>query len=62
MGASCWNHTTQASQELAVALKVAGKTYTYIKYPNEGHGFQQRKHRQNADERELALLRQYLRP
>lgn len=29
----------QESQLFAAALKVAGKTYTYFTYPNEGHGF-----------------------
>ena len=52
----------QESQEFAAALKEAGKTYTYITYPNEGHGFQQREHRLDADERELAYLNKYLKP
>jgi dipeptidyl aminopeptidase/acylaminoacyl peptidase len=52
----------QESQEFATALKEAGKTYTYITYPNEGHGFQQREHRLDADERELAYLDKYLKP
>jgi dipeptidyl aminopeptidase/acylaminoacyl peptidase len=50
----------QESQEFAAALKKAGKTFTYITYPHEGHGFQQREHRQDADERELAFLNKYL--
>jgi len=52
----------QESQEFAAALKKAGKTFTYITYPHEGHGFQQREHRQDAYERELAFLNQYLKP
>jgi dipeptidyl aminopeptidase/acylaminoacyl peptidase len=52
----------QESQEFAAALKRAGKTFTYITYPNEGHGFQQREHRKDADERELAFLDKYLKP
>jgi dipeptidyl aminopeptidase/acylaminoacyl peptidase len=52
----------QESQEFAAALKNAGKTYSYITYPNEGHGFQQREHRLDADERELAFLNKYLKP
>ncbi|MGA2847498.1 MAG: S9 family peptidase [Terracidiphilus sp.] len=52
----------QESQEFAAALKKAGKTFTYITYPHEGHGFQQREHRQDADERELAFLNKYLKP
>ena len=52
----------QESQQFATALKEAGKTYTYITYPNEGHGFQQREHRLDADERELAYLDKYLKP
>jgi len=52
----------QESQEFTAALKKAGKTFTYITYPHEGHGFQQREHRQDADERELAFLNKYLKP
>jgi len=52
----------QESQEFAAALKKAGKTFTYITYPHEGHGFQQREHRQDAYERELAFLNKYLKP
>jgi len=52
----------QESQEFAAALKQAGKTFTYITYPGEGHGFQQREHRRDAYERELAFLNQYLQP
>jgi dipeptidyl aminopeptidase/acylaminoacyl peptidase len=52
----------QESQEFAAALKKAGKTFTYITYPNEGHGFQQREHRKDAYERELSFLNEYLKP
>ena len=52
----------QESQEFAAALKQDGKTFTYITYPHEGHGFQQREHRKDADERELAFLNKYLKP
>jgi dipeptidyl aminopeptidase/acylaminoacyl peptidase len=52
----------QESQELAAALKKAGKTYLYFTYPGEGHGFQQRAHRQDAYQRELAFLDKYLKP
>ncbi len=52
----------QESQEFAAALKQNGKTFTYITYPHEGHGFQQREHRKDADERELAFLNKYLKP
>lgn len=52
----------QESQQFAAALKQAGKTFTYITYPGEGHGFQQREHRKDADERELAFLNKYLKP
>jgi dipeptidyl aminopeptidase/acylaminoacyl peptidase len=50
----------QESQEFAAALKKAGKTFTYITYPNEGHGLQQREHRKDAYERELSFLNKYL--
>jgi dipeptidyl aminopeptidase/acylaminoacyl peptidase len=52
----------QESQEFAAALKKAGKTFSYTTYPNEGHGFQDRAHRQDAYERELAYLNKYLKP
>jgi Tol biopolymer transport system component/dienelactone hydrolase len=52
----------QESQELAAALKQAGKIFTYITYPGEGHGFQQREHRRDAFEKELAYLNKYLQP
>ncbi len=52
----------QESQEFAAALTKAGKTFTYITYPKEGHGFQQREHRKDAYERELAFLNKYLKP
>jgi dipeptidyl aminopeptidase/acylaminoacyl peptidase len=52
----------QESQEFAAALKQAGKTFTYITYPDEGHGFQQREHRRDAYARELAFLNKYLQP
>ncbi len=52
----------QESQEFAAALKELGKPYTYITYPHEGHGFQQREHRKDAYERELAFLDKYLKP
>jgi dipeptidyl aminopeptidase/acylaminoacyl peptidase len=52
----------QESQQFAAALKKAGKTYSYFTYPGEGHGFQQRAHRKDADEKELAFLNKYLKP
>jgi dipeptidyl aminopeptidase/acylaminoacyl peptidase len=50
----------QESAEFAEALKKAGKTYLYFTYPNEGHGFQQREHRKDSYERQLAFLDKYL--
>jgi dipeptidyl aminopeptidase/acylaminoacyl peptidase len=52
----------QESAELVAALKKAGKTYSYITYPHEGHGFQMREHRLDAWKRQLAFLQQYLKP
>lgn len=52
----------QESQEFAAALKQAGKTFTYITHPGEGHGFQRADHRRDADERKLAFLNKYLKP
>jgi dipeptidyl aminopeptidase/acylaminoacyl peptidase len=50
----------QESQQFVAALKAAGKIYEYHTYPNEGHGFQQRDHREDADKRELTFLDRYL--
>ena len=50
----------QESAEFAEALKKAGKTYLYFTYPNEGHGFQQREHRKDSYEKQLAFLDKYL--
>ena len=50
----------EESVEFAEALKKAGKTYLYFTYPNEGHGFQQREHRKDAYEKQLAFLDMYL--
>lgn len=52
----------QESDAFAAALKQAGKVYTYISYPGEGHGFLQREHRKDAYEREIAFLNKYLKP
>ncbi len=52
----------QESINFVAALKAANKTYLYTTYPHEGHGFQQRDHRQDAYERQLAFLKQYLHP
>jgi dipeptidyl aminopeptidase/acylaminoacyl peptidase len=50
----------QESAEFAEALKKAGKTYLYFTYPNEAHGFQQREHRKDSYEKQLAFLDKYL--
>lgn len=50
----------QESVEFVAALKKAGKTYSYITYPNEGHGFRSPEHRLDSMERELAFLQKYL--
>ena len=50
----------QESQEFVAALKQAGKKFSYTTYPGEGHGFQQKEHRRDAYERELAFLNKYL--
>lgn len=52
----------QESQEFAAALKQHSKTFSYITYPHEGHGFQLKEHRKDADERELAFLDKFLKP
>lgn len=52
----------QESQEFVAALKQAGKNFSYTTYPGEGHGFQQKEHRRDAYERELAFLNKYLQP
>jgi len=50
----------QESMELVAALKKAGKAYSYMTYPQEGHGFQQREHRKDSYERQLEFLDKYL--
>lgn len=52
----------QESQEFVAELKKAGKTYDYVTYPHEGHGFQQPEHRLDAYKRQLAFLDKYLHP
>jgi dipeptidyl aminopeptidase/acylaminoacyl peptidase len=52
----------QESQELVAALKKAGKTYDYVTYPHEGHGFQQPEHRLDSYKRQIAFLDKYLHP
>jgi dipeptidyl aminopeptidase/acylaminoacyl peptidase len=48
----------QVSVEFVAELKKAGKKYTYITYPHEGHGFQSPLHRLDSMQRELAFLNQ----
>ncbi len=50
----------QESQQFVEALKKAGKTFLYTTYPHEGHGFQDRAHREDAYRRQLAFLNTYL--
>lgn len=50
----------QESVEFVAALKKAGKTYNYITYPNEGHGFRSPEHRLDSMQHELAFLEKYL--
>jgi dipeptidyl aminopeptidase/acylaminoacyl peptidase len=52
----------QESAEFVAALKRAGKTYTYVTYPHEGHGFRERAHRLDAYQKQLAFLDKYLQP
>jgi dipeptidyl aminopeptidase/acylaminoacyl peptidase len=52
----------QESAQFVEALKRAGKTYTYVTYPHEGHGFQQSEHRLDAYKRQLEFLERYLKP
>jgi dipeptidyl aminopeptidase/acylaminoacyl peptidase len=51
----------QESEEFVAALKSAGKTYEYVTYPHEGHGFRQRDHLLDSYQRQLAFLQKYLR-
>ena len=50
----------QESQQLVAALQAAGKPFEYHTYPREGHGFQERAHRRDAYERQLAFLTLHL--
>jgi dipeptidyl aminopeptidase/acylaminoacyl peptidase len=50
------------SAQFTRALKEHGKTYFYFTYPNELHGFTQRKHRLDAWRKQLAFLQKYIAP
>src|ERR1019366_6727864 len=50
----------QESAEFAEALRRAGKTFEYVTYPHEGHGFTGREHRLDAWRRQLAFLAEHL--
>ncbi len=50
------------SAQFTRALKAAGKTFYYVTYPNELHGFSQREHRLDAWRRQLAFLEKYINP
>lgn len=50
------------SQQFVAALKKAGKSYVYITYPKELHGFSQREHRLDAWRKQVAFLDRYLQP
>ena len=52
----------QESMEFTKALKQAGKDFVYVTYPHEGHGFQQRDHREDAYRRQIEFLDKYLQP
>ncbi len=52
----------QESIEFTNALKQAGKNFVYVTYPHEGHGFQQREHREDAYRRQIEFLDKYLQP
>lgn len=52
----------QESQQFTEALKKNGKTFSYVTYPREGHGFREREHRLDAWRKQLAFLRKYLKP
>jgi dipeptidyl aminopeptidase/acylaminoacyl peptidase len=52
----------QESIEFTNALKLAGKNFIYVTYPHEGHGFQQREHREDAYRRQIEFLDKYLQP
>jgi dipeptidyl aminopeptidase/acylaminoacyl peptidase len=50
----------QESQEFVAALKSAAKTYEYVTYPHEGHGFRRPDHLLDSYQRQLAFLQKYL--
>jgi dipeptidyl aminopeptidase/acylaminoacyl peptidase len=52
----------QESVEFTKALREAGKKFIYVTYPHEGHGFQQREHREDAYRRQVEFLDKYLHP
>ena len=52
----------EQSAQLVDLLKKEGKTYLYVTYPREGHGFVEREHRLDAWKKQQAFLRKYLQP
>jgi dipeptidyl aminopeptidase/acylaminoacyl peptidase len=52
----------EQSAQFVDLLKKEGKTYIYVTYPREGHGFVDREHRLDAWTKQLAFLRKYLQP
>jgi dipeptidyl aminopeptidase/acylaminoacyl peptidase len=50
------------SAQFVAALKKAGKSYVYVTYPKEGHGFSQHDHRLDAWAKQVAFLNRYLQP
>ncbi|MFL6207921.1 MAG: S9 family peptidase [Pyrinomonadaceae bacterium] len=53
-------HITQA-EEMYMALRRRGIDTVFVRYPREGHGFREPRHRQDALERTLAWFDKYLR-
>jgi dipeptidyl aminopeptidase/acylaminoacyl peptidase len=50
------------SAQFVRVLKSQGKTFFYVTYPNELHGFSQRDHKLDAWRRQLAFLEKYIQP
>jgi dipeptidyl aminopeptidase/acylaminoacyl peptidase len=48
------------SQELYTALRLLGKTVEFVRYPREGHGFSEPRHRIDEMQRQRSWFRRYL--
>ncbi|GAI30166.1 unnamed protein product, partial [marine sediment metagenome] len=48
------------SEEYYIFLKKLGKTVEFVRYPREGHGIREPRHRLHLMDRQLAWLKKYI--